>query len=53
MAVPGLRTDTGGWSVNCGALFSEASTKCSLANYYSLDIIKYPFINPTYQYNSL
>ena len=30
--VPRESIDTGGWSVNCGALFNEASTKCSLVN---------------------
>ena len=37
-----LRIDTGGWSVNCSALdlFYEVSTKCSLTNYYILDIIE-------------
>ena len=35
-----LRIDTGGWSVHCGAPFNESSIKCSLLNYYMLDIIK-------------
>ena len=35
----GLRIDTGGWSVNCGALFNEASTKWPLLNYYTLESI--------------
>ena len=34
-----LRIDTGGWSVNYSALFYEVSTKCSLTNYYMLNII--------------
>ena len=35
-----LRIDTGGWSVNCSALFYELSTKCSPTNNYILDMIK-------------
>ena len=35
-----LRIDTCGWSINCSALFNEVSTKCSLLNYYILDIIR-------------
>ena len=35
-----LFKDTGGWSVNSCALFNEVSTKCSLANYHTLYIIK-------------
>ena len=35
-----LRIDTGGLSVNCSALFKEAPIKCSLANQYTIYIIK-------------
>ena len=35
-----LRIDTGGWSVICCALFHEVPTKCSLANYHTLCVIK-------------
>ena len=28
-----LRIDTGGWSVNCGALFNKEHTKGSLVNF--------------------
>ena len=35
-----LRIDTGGWSVICCALFNEVPTKCSLANYHTLYVIK-------------
>ena len=45
--------DTGGWSVNCGAIFNEAFAECSLSSNYTLDIIKLSFNNPTYQYDPL
>ena len=35
-----LRIDTGGWSVIYCALFNEVPTKCSLANYHTLYVIK-------------
>ena len=35
-----LRIVTGGWSINYSALLYEVSTKCSLTDYYMLNIIE-------------